>query len=128
MYALWSAKFAEDQTLPNKYAQQPRHFTIPHAQLKGSADIAPFFVTVSFQQRAVLYLVYGEGASYEEAAEITGMTMLALMKQLSQGHLGLTHWLSQNRFRETAEPHAFGPAYENAGHGTAFFPVKEAAA
>jgi RNA polymerase sigma-70 factor (ECF subfamily) len=47
------------------------------------------------QQRGALYLVYGEGASYDEAAEIVGLNIMALMKVLSRAHLALGAWLDQ---------------------------------
>jgi RNA polymerase sigma-70 factor (ECF subfamily) len=96
MYALWSARVAEDANLQRRYPPEPRVFlgSLVNGALAGNAHFAKFIAALPFSQRAALYLVYGEGASYDEAAEVTALNMLALMKLLARGHVALSHWLS----------------------------------
>ncbi len=95
MYGLWSAKAAEDPNIHKKCQPEPRLFaaSLPKGPLAGKAHFAKFIANMPASQRAALYLVYGECASYDEAAEVTALNMLALMKLLARGHLALSHWL-----------------------------------
>jgi RNA polymerase sigma-70 factor, ECF subfamily len=96
MHALWSAKMEEDPGIHRKCPPDPRLFAgVLKGPLAGNVQFAGFIATLPPAQRGALYLVYGEGASYDEAAEITALNMLALMKLLARGHLALTHWLDQ---------------------------------
>ncbi len=97
MYALWSAKLDEDPAIHKKCPPDPRLFAAAFAKgpLSGNAHIARFIASLPPAQRGVLYLVYGEGASYDEAAEVAALNMLALMKLLARGHSALTQWLDQ---------------------------------
>jgi RNA polymerase sigma-70 factor, ECF subfamily len=97
MHALWSAKMGEDPAIQQKCPPDPRIFAASLAQGPAgrSAQFARFIANMPSSQRAALYLVYGEGASYDEAAEVTALNMLALMKLLARGHLALTQWLAQ---------------------------------
>jgi RNA polymerase sigma-70 factor (ECF subfamily) len=106
MYALWSAKLTEDPDINRKCPPQPRLFagSLLRGSLPGNAHFAKFIANLPPSQRAVLYLVYGEGASYEEAAEVTALHIQALMKLLARGHLALSHWLDH---RGLAEDEAF---------------------
>jgi RNA polymerase sigma-70 factor (ECF subfamily) len=111
MYALWAARMAEDQAIHRKYPAEPHLFTGAFkGPLAGSANFARFIAELPAQQRAVLYLVYGEGASYDEAAEVAELNMLSLMKLLARGHRALTHWLDQRGFQEDGragfDPHS----------------------
>lgn len=102
MYALWMGKLAEDPGLQNKSAPDPRLFagSASKSPLAGNAHFAKFIANLPSQQRSVLYLVYGEGVSYDEAAEIMSLNMLALMKLLARGHLALAHWLDHRGLAE----------------------------
>ncbi len=102
MYALWSAKVAEDPDIQIKSPPEPRLFAGGPVKgpLSGSAHFAKFIANLPSPQRGVLYLVYGEGASYEEAVEVTALNMLALMKVLARGHLSLSHWLDHRGLAE----------------------------
>ena len=75
MYALWIAKLSED---PSKSDVSPTRACLGRSFLKeplaGNAHFAKFVANMSSSQRAALYLVYGEGASYDEAAEVTALT------------------------------------------------------
>jgi RNA polymerase sigma-70 factor (ECF subfamily) len=98
MYSLWSAKIAEEPDLVKKCPPDPRIFasTFAKGPLAGNVQFGKFIADLPAAQRGVLYLVYGEGASYDEATEITQLNMLTLMKLLARGHLALTDWLDGN--------------------------------
>jgi RNA polymerase sigma-70 factor (ECF subfamily) len=104
MYALWSAKLAEDTDIHKKCPPDPRLFaaSFPRGPLAGNVHFAKFIANMPSSQRAALYLVYGEGASYDEAAEVTALTMLALMKLLARGHSALSHWLDHRGLSDGA--------------------------
>jgi RNA polymerase sigma-70 factor, ECF subfamily len=105
MHALWSTKMGEDPAIQKKCPPDPRIFaaSLAGGPAAGNAQFARFIATLPSSQRAVLYLVYGEGASYDEAAEVTALNMLALMKLLARGHLALTHWLDQRGLADEAD-------------------------
>jgi RNA polymerase sigma-70 factor, ECF subfamily len=97
MYALWSAKLDEDSNIQKKCPADPRLFAAAVAKgpLAGNAQFARFIANLPSAQRATLYLVYGEGASYDEAADIAALNMAALMTLLARGHAALSQWLDQ---------------------------------
>jgi RNA polymerase sigma-70 factor (ECF subfamily) len=88
---------AEEPAIQRRCQPEPRLFAtaLIKGPLTGSAQLAKFIAGLPPQERGVLYLVYGEGASYDEAADIAGLKMLALMKLLARGHLALAQWLDQ---------------------------------
>jgi RNA polymerase sigma-70 factor (ECF subfamily) len=104
MVAIWVAKLAEETGLQGRNPPEPRLFA--NLPLKGSlaanGHFIRFIANLPSQQRAALYLVYGEGASYDEAAEILSLNMLSLMKLLARGHLALSHWLDHRGLAEGA--------------------------
>jgi RNA polymerase sigma-70 factor, ECF subfamily len=102
MYTLWTAKMAEDPAIQRRCQPEPRLFAtaLINGPLTGSAQLAKFLAGLPAQERGILYLVYGEGASYDEAADIAGLNMLALMKLLARGHLALAQWLDQRGLAE----------------------------
>jgi len=114
MYALWSAKMDEDPGIHRKCPPDPRLFAgaLVKGPLAGNAQFARFIANLLPAQRGVLYLVYGEGASYDEAAEVTALNMLALMKLLARGHLALTHWLEQRGLTEDSRRLELNPYLE----------------
>jgi RNA polymerase sigma-70 factor, ECF subfamily len=97
MWALWSAKLSEDAGLLKKCPPDPRLFASVFAKgaHAGNAQFARFIANLPSSQRGVLYLVYGEGASYDEAADIAAINMTALMTMLARGHAALGQWLDQ---------------------------------
>lgn len=114
MYALWSAKMDEDPGIHRKCPPDANLFAaaLPRGPLTGNLQFARFIANLPSAQRGVLYLVYGEGASYDEAAEITAQNMLALMKLLARGHLALTHWLDQRGLSEDGRRAELDPYLE----------------
>ena len=113
MYALWASKMAYDPEVQRKYSPQPQLFAgaIKKGALAANSQLAKFIAELQAPQRSVLYLVYGEGASYEEAAEIAQLNMLALMKLLARGHLSLTEWLERRGLQEEGTHRDTGPHY-----------------
>jgi RNA polymerase sigma-70 factor, ECF subfamily len=97
MYALWSAKLGEDPGIQKKCPPDPRIFASIFAKSSpaGNAQFARFIANLPSPQRGVLYLVYGEQASYDEAADIAAMNMTALMTMLARGHAALSQLLDQ---------------------------------
>ena len=115
MYALWSAKVSEDPNIQKRCAPDPRLFAASFLRgpAGGSAHFAKFIANMPSHQRAALYLVYGEGASYDEAAEVTGLDMLPLMKLLARGHVALSHSLDHGGLPDEYESRA-SPGQERA--------------
>lgn len=115
MYALWIAKLSEDPNIQKRCQPDPRLFgaILPKGPLAGNAHFAKFVANMSSSQRAALYLVYGEGASYDEAAEVTALDMLSLMKLLARGHVALSQWLDHRGLSEECESDA-SPGRERA--------------
>src|SRR5262245_44984800 len=71
MFMLWTGKMAGDPAIQKKCQPEPRLFATAfiNGPLTGGAQLAKFIAGLPSQQRGVLYLVYGEGASYDEAAD-----------------------------------------------------------
>ncbi len=114
MYALWSAKMDEGPGIQRKCPPDARLFTgtFTKGPLAGNLQFGKFIANLAPAQRGVLYLVYGEGASYDEAAEVTALNMLALMKLLARGHLAMTHWLDQRGLAEDGKRFELNPYLE----------------
>ncbi len=101
MYSLWASKMEGDPELKRRCPPEPKLFIgAGFNGTLGSAQFAKFIANLPAAQRGVLYLVYGEGASYEEAAEVTALNMLALVRLLARGHLALTDWLDRRGLAE----------------------------
>ncbi len=103
MYGMWAAKLGDDPGFQQKNPSEPKLFmaALATTPLAGNAHLAKFIANLPSQQRAVLYLVYGEGASYDEAADIINLNVLALMKLVSRGHVALAHWLDHRGLTDT---------------------------
>ena len=101
MYALWSAKLDGDPSIQKRCTPDARLFaSFLRGPAAGQSSFAKFIANMPSHQRAALYLVYGEGSSYDEAAEVTGLDTLALMKLLARGHVALSRALDE---REQSE-------------------------
>ncbi len=113
MYAMWNAKLGEDPNIQMRCQPDPRLFaaSFPKGPLAGNAHFPKFIANMPSSQRAALYLVYGEAASYDEAAEVTSLTMLSLMKLLARGHTGFSQWLDH---RGLSEEYDASPGQERA--------------
>ncbi len=121
MYAIWNSKSVEGPNVNGRCAPDPRLFagSLLKGSLAGNAHFAKFLANLPSSQRAVLYLVYGEGASYDEAAEVMALHIQGLMKLLAHGHLALSHWLDNRGLAEDvvmtnrAWGHSNAPSFHN---------------
>ena len=114
MYALWSAKLAEDPAVQKRCVADARLFaSFLRGPGGGNTSFVKFIANMPSHQRAALYLVYGEGASYDEAAEVTALDILSLMKLLARGHVALSHALDHRGYVEDEESDA-SPGQERA--------------
>lgn len=129
LYGLWSAKMLADPGLQRKFPPEPRLLqgSLQKGSLAGNVHFAKFIASLASSQRAVLYLVYGEGASYEEAAEATGQSIHALMKLVARGHLALSHWLDHRGLAEDST-FANAPGCYESGPGADMAALQEQAA
>jgi RNA polymerase sigma-70 factor (ECF subfamily) len=97
MQQLWLAKLAAEPDIKKTCPSDPKIFTHPPvtgiAGAISAASLGKFIASLPSQQRAALYLVYGEGISYDEAAEILALNIPALMKLLARGHSALAYWI-----------------------------------
>lgn len=101
MYTLWIAKLSEEPNVQKRCVPDARLFaSFLRGPAAGQTNFARFIATMPSHQRAALYLVYGEGSSYDEAAEVIALDTLSLMKLLSRGHVALSRALDE---REHAE-------------------------
>lgn len=105
MYAYWSEKLDGDQSLPSRCQPDLRLFAgaFSNRPAMGGSSFAKFMINLPLPQRASLYLVYGEGTSYDEAAEVVGLDLLSLMKMLTRGHVAMSHWLDRRDLSEEGE-------------------------
>lgn len=94
----------------------PRCFALPADSAEGAArnkGLAQAIGGLPAQQRATLLLVYGEGLSYDEVAEVFDVSLKDVMTRVVRGHVAVGHWLDQ---RDAAAHHAGdGAAREKAG-------------
>lgn len=102
MHSLWAAKLAETPSLRQNCPAEPGLFAGVPTPVAGVSTVhfAKFIANLSCQQRAALFLVYGDGASYDEAADVLSVDILSLMKLLSRGHAALAHWLEHRGFND----------------------------
>lgn len=93
-----------------------RCFALPAGSVEAAArnkGLAQAIAGLPAQQRATLLLIYGEGLSYDEVAEVFGTSLKDVMTRVVRGHVTIGHWLDQ---RDGAEPSAAGgTARETAG-------------
>ncbi|RIA56790.1 RNA polymerase sigma factor [Dichotomicrobium thermohalophilum] len=122
-HALWMKRTAN--AAPETAGRaDPRCFALPAntpdaaARHKGLAQV---IADLPPQQRATLLLVYGEGLSYDEAAEVFDTTVQVVMTRVARGHVAVGHWLDRRDGRAPAQGEAqtadaeTGAAQEAAG-------------
>ncbi len=102
MHTLWATKLAETPNLRQTCPPEPRLFSGVQGQAAGlsNAHFAKFVANLPSPQRSALYLVYGEGTSYDEAADVMSMDILSLIKLLARGHAALATWLEHRGVNE----------------------------
>lgn len=84
----------------------PRCFALPANTPEEAArhrGLAQVIADLPPQQRATLLLVYGEGLSYDEAAEVFDATVKVVMTRVARGHVAVSHWLDRRDGRAPAE-------------------------
>lgn len=98
-HTLWMQRAAQQSGEAGGRAD-PRCFALPAntpeaaARLKGLAQV---IADLPPQQRATLLLIYGEGLSYDEVAEVFDTTVQVVMTRAVRGHIAVGHWLDRRR-------------------------------
>jgi len=114
LHTLWLHQAAEGGS--RTVRADPRCFALPADSAEGAArnkGLAQAIGGLPAQQRATLLLIYGEGLSYDEIAEIFDVSLKDVMTRVVRGHVAIGHWLDQ---REAGGNHAGdGAARETAG-------------
>lgn len=64
-------------------------------EAKCQKGLAQAVANLPPQQRATLLLVYGEGLSYDEAAEVFDASLKDVMTRVVRGHVAVGHWLER---------------------------------
>jgi len=91
----------------------PRCFALPADTPEAAArhkGLSQVIADLPAQQRATLLLVYGEGLSYDEAAEVFDTTVQVVMTRVARGHVAIGHWLDLREGRAQAGHAAATPA------------------
>jgi RNA polymerase sigma-70 factor, ECF subfamily len=114
LHSLWLQQAAEGGTAAGR--PDPRCFALPSGSAEGAArnkGLAQAIANLPAQQRATLFLVYGEGLSYDEVAEVFGASLKDVMTRVVRGHVAIGHWLDR---RDSGEERiAESAARETAG-------------
>lgn len=94
--ALWMQRTAAGSESAGR--ADPRCFALPANTPEAAArnkGLAQVIADLPPQQRAALLLVYGEGLSYDEAAEVFESTIQVVMTRVARGHVAVGHWLER---------------------------------
>ncbi len=95
LHTLWLKHYVAQSPQPQK-RPDPRCFALPAASPEAAErfkGLAKMIASLPAQQRATMLLVYGEGLSYDEVAEIFGATVKSVMTRVVRGHVAMGHWL-----------------------------------
>jgi len=106
-HALWLKRTAAASASAGR--ADPRCFALPANTPDAAArhkGLAQAIADLPPQQRATLLLVYGEGLSYDEAAEVFDTTVQVVMTRVARGHVAVGHWLDRRDGRVPAEADA----------------------
>ena len=90
-YSLWAQRASQTSGRGD-----PRCFALPSSTPEAAArskGLAQVIADLPAQQRATLLLIYGEGLSYDETAEIFDTTVHTVMTRAVRGHVAVEHWL-----------------------------------
>jgi RNA polymerase sigma-70 factor (ECF subfamily) len=102
-HALWLKRAATSSEDAGR--ADPRCFALPANTPEAAArhrGLAQVIADLPPQQRATLLLVYGEGLSYDEAAEVFDTTVQVVMTRVARGHVAVSHWLDRRDGRAPA--------------------------
>lgn len=113
LHSLWLQQAAEGRAATGR--ADPRCFALPSGSAEHAArnkGLSQAIANLPAQQRATLHLIYGEGLSYDEAAEVFGASLKDVMTRVVRGHVAIGHWMdrrdsgedgtSESAARETA--------------------------
>lgn len=98
LHALWLQGASSGGQEDAAQRPDPRCFAVPADTPEAAArnrGLAKVIVDLPAQQRATLLLVYGEGLSYDEAAEVFDTEVKSVMTRVVRGHVAVGHWLDQ---------------------------------
>ncbi len=110
-HALWMKRSAAAGETAQR--ADPRCFAMPADTPEAAArhkGLAQVIADLPAQQRATLLLVYGEGLSYDETAEVFDTTVQVVMTRVARGHVAVGHWLDRREGRAQASNLAGDPA------------------
>lgn len=96
LHSLWLHQAAEGGS--RAVRADPRCFALPAGSAEGAArnkGLAHAIGGLPAQQRATLLLIYGEGLSYDEVAEIFDVSLRDVMTRVVRGHVAVGYWLDQ---------------------------------
>jgi len=95
-HALWMQRPAAGAESAGR--ADPRCFALPANTAEAAArhkGLAQVMADLPPEQRATLLLVYGEGLSYDEAAEVFESTVQVVMTRVARGHVAVGYWLDR---------------------------------
>jgi len=96
-HALWVRKMAQ-MSAGSSGRGDPRCFAIPGHTPEAAArhkGLAQVIADLPALQRATLLLIYGEGLSYDEVAEVFDVSVQDVMTRAARGHIAVGHWLDR---------------------------------
>ncbi len=102
-HSLWMQRTVAASEIDGR--ADPRCFALPASTPQAAAQhkgLAQAIADLPPQQRATLLLVYGEGLSYDEAAEVFDTTVQIVMTRVARGHVAVGHWLDRRDGRAPA--------------------------
>lgn len=97
MHTLWSRREAQRENPREATAVDYRLFVGTNGENgAAAAAFARFVAQLPPQQRGTLLLVYGEGWSYDETAEVFGVPVATVMTRLARSHSALEQALGDH--------------------------------
>jgi RNA polymerase sigma-70 factor (ECF subfamily) len=114
MHTLWSRREAQRENPREPQTADYRLFVGRSAENDSAASsFARFISQLPPQQRGTLLLVYGEGWSYDETAEVFGVPIATVMTRLARSHAALAQALDNQPVQtQDAESAAATPIKE----------------
>jgi DNA-directed RNA polymerase specialized sigma24 family protein len=103
MHTLWSRREAQRENPREPQSADPRLFVGRAVDDGAAVSFARFVTQLPPQQRGTLLLVYGEGWSYDETAEVFGVPVATVMTRLARSHAALAQTLGEQLNHDHAE-------------------------
>jgi DNA-directed RNA polymerase specialized sigma24 family protein len=110
MHTLWSRREAHRENPREPHSADPRLFLGRGADESASVAFAKFVAQLPPQQRGTLLLVYGEGWSYDETADVFGVPVATVMTRLARSHASLAQTLGEQPGHDYSERPAVAQA------------------